>query len=160
MLLVDSPCCSMVLETPLLYITAKDCTIDRESVERILRATEELMEGDVGTVRSVWDLRACRFPSFAIQRRCIAWALRNKRRLDEFNRGTAVILHPGPLSTIAAGVFRVYRPACPTHVVRTLAEALAAVDAPRAFRSASARHRDDAGEDDAGGADDASARHA
>ena len=128
MLLVDSPCCRMVLDSSVLRITAKDCAIDVQSVERLLRATEELMEGGERTLRSVWDLRTCRFPSFAIQRRCIGWAMRHKRRLDHLNRGTAVILHPGPLSAVVSGVLHVYRPKCPTRVVRTLQEALAAVD--------------------------------
>lgn len=97
-----------------MTITARDAAIDTESMDAVLRLTEAKLEG--AKFATTWDLRDCRMPSMDVTARCLRWALKNKRRLDDQNERLVVLGGSSSVNSVVRLVLSAFGPRCPTLV--------------------------------------------
>jgi hypothetical protein len=90
--------------------------IDDQVIDAILGLTDTLLDkGD--HFKSTWDLRECKVPGVKVVAKCIRWALKRKRKLDECNQRMAVCMPNKPaLLVIVRMVLKVFGPVCPVLV--------------------------------------------
>lgn len=114
---------------------ASNLSIDEDAVSGVFNATE-LVLGDELAFRTLWDLRTCPIPTPGVVMRCMQWALRNKRKLDQYNIAMAIVL-PATRPTMLLVVNHVLRAFSPKCAVRATAD----VEDARAFlRAAPVTH--------------------
>lgn len=103
-------------------IVAKEnnLSIDEDTVSGVFNATE-LMLGDELEFRTLWDLRSCPIPTPSVVLRCMGWAMRNKRTLDQYNLAMAIVL-PSTRPTMLLVVNHVLRAFSPKCAVRATAD--------------------------------------
>ena len=97
-----------------MTITARDAPIDADSVDAVLHLTEDKLEK--AKFVTTWDLRHCRMPSIAVTGRCLRWALKNKRRLDDRNERLVVLGGSPSVNSVVRLVLSAFGPSCPTLV--------------------------------------------
>ena len=100
----------------LRLVALADEAIDDGVIDAILGLTDTLLDkGD--HFKSTWDLRECKVPGMKVVAKCIRWALKRKKKLDECNQRMAVCMPNRPaLLKVVRIVLKVFGPVCPVLV--------------------------------------------
>jgi hypothetical protein len=112
--LFQSACVVVSMTSDHLHIKALNAPIDDDTIEALLKKTEELLDG-TASFKTTWDLRECQSPSVGQAARCLRWALANKNRLNDKNQRLAIVHRETStmLQKVITSVLRRFGPSCP-----------------------------------------------
>jgi hypothetical protein len=98
-----------------MYIKAKDAPVDDHTVSKLFELTESRMN-EQEPFSTTWDLRMCQVPSMSITWKCIGWALKHKRHLNEKNKRLVILNERKGLNKVVKLVLSTFGPSCPVWV--------------------------------------------